>query len=63
MQKIFNNKVIAILGLISSIYVIAFLVLLLFSTMTLLNVATLFYIMMWVDLEKTETGQGRELPF
>ena len=50
MQKIFNNKVIAILGLISSIYVIAFLVLLLFSTMTLLNVATLFYIMMWVAI-------------
>lgn len=50
MQKIFNNKIIAILGLISSIYVIAFLVLLLFSTMTLLNVATLFYIMMWVAI-------------
>ena len=50
MQKIFNNKVIAILGLISSIYVIAFLVLLLFSTMTLLNVATLFYIMMWIAI-------------
>ena len=50
MQKIFNNKVIAILGLISSIYVIAFLVLLLFSTMTLLNVAALFYIMMWVAI-------------
>jgi len=43
MQKIFNNKVIAILGLISSIYVIAFLVLLLFSTMTLLNVAGFLY--------------------
>ena len=36
--------------MISSIYVIAFLVLLLFSTMTLLNVATLFYIMMWVAI-------------
>ena len=50
MQKIFNNKVIPNLGLISSIYVNAFLVLLLFSTMTLLNVATLFYIMMWVAI-------------
>ena len=42
MQKIFNNKVMAILGLITSIYVIAFLILLIFATMTLLSVATLF---------------------
>ena len=50
MQKIFNNKVMAILGLITSIYVIAFLILLIFATMTLLSVATLFNVLMWISI-------------
>lgn len=50
MQKIFNNKVMAILGLITSIYVIAFLILLIFATMTLLSVATLFNVFMWISI-------------
>lgn len=57
MQKIFNNKVMAILGLITSIYVIAFLILLIFATMTLLSVATLFNVLMWISiLSKDITG-------
>ncbi len=50
MQKIFNNKVMAILGLITSIYVIAVLILLIFATMTLLSVATLFNVLMWISI-------------
>ena len=50
MQKIFNNKVMAILGLITSIYVIVFLILLIFATMTLLSVATLFNVLMWISI-------------